>query len=268
MAVERYGSKTDVVVKLVLVFFIALLSFSIGTFVGKKFSDNQHKLAQLEPTEHESVSDQQTEGHDREIASIDHDQIEAKPNEALSDDDIAKLAEEFVADDESGEAAESHGDGHKEAQGKTQTKHDKTEGHEDEHGAPAGHDRKTASNPSHAAERVAHGKTPSDLHGQQKGAGKALPTSLPSAISSSAIGKFTVQLASYAEESEAQKRAAELSAQGFSAFYVSAAVKGKTWYRVCVGRYATQREAIADKDQLVARAKVTSAIIQRISALQ
>ena len=49
MAVERYGSKTDVVVKLILVFFISLLSFSIGTFVGKKFSDNQHKIAQLEP---------------------------------------------------------------------------------------------------------------------------------------------------------------------------------------------------------------------------
>ena len=43
------GSKTDVVVKLVLVFFISLLSFSIGTFVGKKYSDNQHQLAALEP---------------------------------------------------------------------------------------------------------------------------------------------------------------------------------------------------------------------------
>ena len=44
------SQKTDKMLKLALVFFISLLSFSIGTFVGKKYSDNQHKLAELEPT--------------------------------------------------------------------------------------------------------------------------------------------------------------------------------------------------------------------------
>lgn len=42
------GSRTDTLIKLVLVFFLSLLSFSVGTFVGKQFSDSQHKIADLE----------------------------------------------------------------------------------------------------------------------------------------------------------------------------------------------------------------------------
>ena len=106
MSGEKYGSKTDVVVKLVLVFFIALLSFSIGTFVGKKFSDNQYKLSQLEPQNGHSEetannSDDSAENaENRGIASIPANAGDMKPDKALTDDEIAKLASEFVSDDE------------------------------------------------------------------------------------------------------------------------------------------------------------------------
>ena len=43
------SQKTDNMIKLALVFFVTLLSFSIGTYVGKKYSDNQYKLSLLEP---------------------------------------------------------------------------------------------------------------------------------------------------------------------------------------------------------------------------
>src|SRR4051812_11118357 len=112
------GAKTDVIVKLVLVFFISLLSFSIGTFVGKKYSDNQHKLAALEPEKggHES----------REVASEhgakeEHGEAKehgtAKAGESMSDEEIAKLAEEFVADDVTTTASGSHEEGKKEEHG-------------------------------------------------------------------------------------------------------------------------------------------------------
>ena len=45
---QNGGSRTDTLIKLVLVFFLSLLSFSVGTFVGKQFSDSQHKIAALE----------------------------------------------------------------------------------------------------------------------------------------------------------------------------------------------------------------------------
>lgn len=91
MAIERYNSKTDVGVKLVLVFFVCVLSFAIGTFVGKKFSDNRHRMAQFEPQSAEAG------GHD--VAS----QEEKSKSGNLSDDEIAKLAEEFVNEDETSE---------------------------------------------------------------------------------------------------------------------------------------------------------------------
>ncbi|MBK7844822.1 MAG: hypothetical protein IPJ71_14245 [Bdellovibrionales bacterium] len=48
MLSQRGGSKADTVVKLVLIFFISLLSFSVGTFVGKQVSDSDYKRASLE----------------------------------------------------------------------------------------------------------------------------------------------------------------------------------------------------------------------------
>jgi hypothetical protein len=79
------GFKTDFLVKLVLIFFISLLSFSVGTFVGKKFSDNQYRQASLE-----------REYGPRETASVAPDVLDTKPDSALTDEDIARLQEEFT----------------------------------------------------------------------------------------------------------------------------------------------------------------------------
>ena len=238
MAVERYGgSKTDVIVKLVLVFFVCLLSFSIGTFVGKKFSDNQHKLAQYEP-----------ENSNREVASV-HPETEVKPTDALTDDEVAKLAEEFVTE-EKGEA------------------HVKEEGHPVvDRNSETGHEMKAE--PLKAAERVAHNEAP--VQAEHAAAPSRIPSSLPKEMAGSAVGKYTLQVASYPEEAEAQKMAAELKGKGFSAFYVSAKVKDKTsnvqktWYRVSVGLFATLKEAEAYKSDLLARSKVPAAIVQKIA---
>lgn len=37
-------NRTDVAIKLLLVVFLSILSFCIGTFVGKQFSDAQDRL--------------------------------------------------------------------------------------------------------------------------------------------------------------------------------------------------------------------------------
>ena len=52
---------TNRIIELTLVFFISLFSFSIGTFVGKKYSDNQHRLSQLEPVKNETAESAQQE---------------------------------------------------------------------------------------------------------------------------------------------------------------------------------------------------------------
>ena len=48
MSAAKGNSKADTLVKVVLVFFISLLSFSVGTFVGKQVSDSHHRRMALE----------------------------------------------------------------------------------------------------------------------------------------------------------------------------------------------------------------------------
>jgi len=287
MAVERYGSKTDVVVKLILVFFISLLSFTVGTFVGKKFSDNQHKISQLEPQE---------SNKDRDVASLHADNGDAKPKDALNDEEIKKLAEEFVADDESkkpghegvgekGDKAEQKKEEHEAVtpthakEGEATEKHEtKVEAkaehaveHVVEHVVEHGTEGSAKMKPSEAANRVVAGQTPeveSEATAKEK---TRIPQSLPKELASSAIGKFTVQLAAFPTEPEAQKLANDLKEKGFSAFYVTAKVKDKKtstekeWFRVSVGLFSTQKEAEAYKADLIARAKISSALIQKIT---
>ncbi|MFN7453522.1 MAG: SPOR domain-containing protein [Pseudobdellovibrionaceae bacterium] len=275
MAVERYGSKTDVVVKLVLVFFIALLSFSIGTFVGKKFSDNQHKLAELEPTQQgtavaeESHSDESSTA-EREIASIAPDSMDVKPGEALTDDEIAKLAEEFVTDDVES-VSPSPRPGH-EPQHETPAHHNeqpkketvKAEPHKADTAKVEAKAQEPKKEVSSAAQRLAQNELPSkDIAKEQ---GPRLPASLPTEVAGSALGKFTVQVGSYNNEKEAQSLAADLKSKGFSAFYVTADVKGQKWYRVSVGLFTTQKEASAYRNDLLARKKFASAIVQKVTS--
>ena len=66
-------------------FFISLLSFSIGTFVGKKYSDNQHKISALEPQKHNK--------EERTVASVDGNE---KKQETLTDEDIKKFIKNMV----------------------------------------------------------------------------------------------------------------------------------------------------------------------------
>src|SRR6478609_2670417 len=86
MSAEKAGSKADTLVKVVLVFFISLLSFSVGTFVGKQVSDSDHRRMALE-SEYKS---------DRSVASTDEHGEAAEGGEKISEKEVESLTEEFV----------------------------------------------------------------------------------------------------------------------------------------------------------------------------
>ncbi len=70
---------------------------------------------------------------------------------------------------------------------------------------------------------------------------KAAPRASAAPVAST--GKYTVQVASFAKPESAQAIAKKLAKQGFKANVVAADVKGRTWYRVYVGGFATRTEA-------------------------
>lgn len=296
------GQKTDVTVKLVLVFFVSLLSFSIGTYVGRKYSDNQHQMAQLEPDKKEAHKSE-----NREVAS-EHGNTEA--NKTMSDEEIAKLAEEFVADDkaESAHAPANHGStGHGETKGEAPTAHGEsghgekaaaekvatTEGHGKTETAESTHGEKNKETPTHKSEAKTETKHESkaaakaDPHAAPLSAAQALvsgkvpaekvdmkdikaeharvPSSIPKDVAQYSVGKYTVQIASYITKDEAEKKSTELQSKGFNAFIVPAQVKGKSYFRVSVGLFATEKEAKDYKADFLVKSKIETAIIQKIS---
>jgi cell division protein FtsN len=284
------SSNMDTIVKIILVFFISLLSFSIGTFVGKKFSDNQHKLSTLEPVKNEEKAVSAT-GHSGPSTAED----------TLSDDQVAALANEFV-DDETLPAGKSEVAGHDEADtkgetadhGKTKTKSSTSHNVETKDADNTGHieasshsNEKTETHANTNAEadipksdaakhepvikkdlgKIAAAEKTVQMAEEDKAAKEALakiPSGLAKEKAASGNAKFTIQIASYPSETEAQKKADELKKLNFEAFYTPATIKGQTWYRVNVGSFATSREAQDHKADLIEKAHISSAIIQKL----
>lgn len=260
------AAKSDTVVKLVIVLFISLLSFSVGLFAGKNFSDNQHTISQLEPSKTAT----------REVASEHGATATESKSGAMTDEEIAKLAEEFVADEKP--VAAGHGEapaagGHGEAA--PAAGHGETAKHGEAapaaHGAPAKTEtakHEAPAEPSSVAKDLAAGKAPQARTApaaKPATAESRIPSSLPQNVAQYSVGKFTVQVAAYADEAEAQKFASDLKSKGYSAFYVPANIKGKTWFRVSVGQFATSKEAASYRTELISKAKVSSAIVQKIT---
>lgn len=228
---EKGGARTDTLVKLVLVFFISLLSFSVGTFVGKEFSDKKHRLASVAP---EYGEGDETANKKYEVPSGD----------ALTAEDIERLNEDFVN-----------------ADSQAVDKPHPMEKTGEAVAAADGQARQAASEKVAAvADRIAEGKTPTP-------AAKTEPARTPTSLPPSVLGQFTVQVASYSTQNEADEYAKSLKDKGFSAFVVPAEIRGQTWYRVSVGAYSTREEARQSQQRLMKQADISSAIVQKIGNL-
>ena len=69
--------------------------------------------------------------------------------------------------------------------------------------------------------------------------------------------KFTLQLSSFQTRAEADAFAADLQKSGYAPYVVSADVEGKgVWFRVRVGQYASQDDAMAAKSDFESKQKI------------
>lgn len=247
------SQKTDKMLKLALVFFISLLSFSIGTFVGKKYSDNQHKLAELEP-----AKNKQAINHDFATNTADGQVQKAAAKDGadplLTDNEVAKIAEEFATDSET----------------EAESKSEKTIGTTDAEQKDIKEITATVKNA--AVSKPAPSATPqkpaavSQAKQIQKAIDKikTLDTTREVASIPANVGQYTVQVGSFPTQVEAQKLSQELVNKGFKSSSVSAQVNGQTWHRVNVGLFGTVKEAQDYKKDFLEKTKLTAAIVQRI----
>lgn len=256
------GSKTDTVVKLILVFFVSLLSFSVGTFVGKQFSDSQHRLASLEKDYQNEVGELTAE---RSTASVPSESLNVEPSPILSQEDVAKLAEEFVQETKPAakrEVANTETKTEEELKPKIT---DSTEASLDEVKLRPIKDVKVApaktADPKDAAKKIAEGKPALQPVAKPEAPKKI---ELPKVTSTDVQGKYTIQVSSHPNETDAKNHATDLVNKGYSAFYVPAQIDGKTWYRVSVGNFSTSDTAKEYLSKIKSNASFKDAIVRKV----
>ncbi|MEO0336364.1 MAG: SPOR domain-containing protein [Pseudomonadota bacterium] len=260
MSNKPSATKIDTVIKLILIFCITLLSFSLGTFVGKQVSDSEYRKAAIEG--------------DYDYLNAKNDDAEVMGEEELSQKDIDSLTDEFlekesreIASEDKKAMAKEKKPEMKSAKASESLKkyvkaspEPKKEMKKEMPKAPPSMAKKDKMDaPSDAAKRVSQNKAPSKTMKN-----KRKPQSILPSVASSAVGKYTVQVASYASEQEAKVHSANLKEKGWNAFYVPASVRGRQWYRVSVGLFSTSTSAEKFKRDLVKDNAVNSAYVQKI----
>ena len=271
---------TNRIIELCLVFLVSILSFSIGTYVGKKYSDNQHKLALLDPNyKHESVATETTshttaadahvtENHANESttatakteANDDHgNPIKANITDStpITDADVAKMAEEF-----SEENTEDLVDTSKADSGSI-VKTINEDGSMAEDPKP----KKDVTKPSVKKAAKVSGETMVREVANISERAKSITQDIKNTDESATDVKsqYTVQVGAFPSPAEAEKIASSLQARGYKATHSVATINGKTWYRVQVGLFSSLQDAQIYKKELVEQNRLTSAIIQRLN---
>jgi cell division protein FtsN len=266
---------TNRIIELCLVFLVSILSFSVGTFVGKKYSDNQHKLSLLDPNynKHESIADEASahtpsEAHGTETAAAtvapanDEHGSPIKANitnsTPITDADVAKMAEEF-----SEENTEDLVDTSKADSGSiVKTINEDGSVVPDEPKAKA---KKEATKlPAKKVAKV-NGETVVREVANISERAQSIHQDVKASDSADGKSQYTVQVGAFPSPTEAEKIASSLQARGYKASHSVATVNGKTWYRVQVGLFNSLQDAQVYKKELVEQNHLTSAIIQRLN---
>ncbi len=280
-------SKMDAVVKLVLFFFVTLLSFSVGTYVGKQVSDAEHRKANLE-----------SDGSERNPASIEeHGDGHAKPahdehaaagekkdahgeeqqGETLSQKELDQLAEEFSHQSEGEQRSiasekpahpEAAAPAHAKEPAHAEPKAEKKDAHGYKTFERGGKNPASTAAPVPVKQPAAPAKEvkkemPAPTPVAEKEPAARKPSSLPS-IAESTAGKYTLQVGSFPSEKDAQEKAKELKAKGWNAFYIAADVNGQKRFRLNVGLFTSLKSAQEFKKEFSKETKSNDVLIQKI----
>lgn len=245
---QNGSSRLDTVLKMLLIAFVSLLAFSSGVYFGKEMSDSEYQLKALEKDFNDN----------EQVAAASED--DATPQEdAMIDEEIAALSNKYMSAEG---GADVDGD---EIGAKDSARDVASEAPAAEASAKVAPIRKGVdlTEVKKVAERVANNQAPTVALKETKPDSRK-PASLPKVAGATAAVEYTVQVASYPDEKAAQTHAAELVQKGFPAYPLEATIKGKTWYRVSVGSFKTQKDAVEYRGQLIKQANVNSAIVQKL----
>lgn len=109
-------------------------------------------------------------------------------------------------------------------------------------------------------EKATTEKAPLMLEVREEPAQKASKVEEVKAVTGASQDFWTVQVNAFPNERDAKSLAKKLKDKGYDSYVVSTSVKGKSWYRVRVGRFATRGEAKELQETLMAKENFNKAI--------
>lgn len=245
MKKKSKDSKLNVALTALLVVFVCLLSFSIGVISGKGLSDRDYTLKHIEQDSHikmaqednEPLGDEMTEREVEILTKRALEQAKAEapklnPEEEESNPEVAQADEKLNLEAKPLEPTDK-----------------KT------NGAPLKEKISTAQKDSAEKSSEQQGRSVSSLMPKP-----TLPK--PTAI------EYTVQVASYKTEGEAENHSEQLIDKGFPAFPVKAIINGTDWYRVSIGSFKNKKQAIKYQKALTKQAVIKNSYVRKIERLK
>ncbi len=278
MANQGQSTRLDTALKLLLITFVSLVAFFTGAYVGKAMSDSDHQLKAME-------ADFQTQ----KTTAEKHKDLDVADKDALVDEEVTQMSDKLVKNEkdqlgesEVKETAEAKAP--EKAETKTADKTTKATKQTREVAAEEKPIKKMVhladelslsvkkskldlSEVHKTAERIANNEvaTSDEQVSQKPEATSRIPSSLPKSVGTASGPGFTVQVASFPTSDEAKKQVDDLVKKGFPAFPIEATISGKTWYRVSLGNFKTQKEAAQYRLQLIKDSDIKKAIVARVS---
>jgi outer membrane biosynthesis protein TonB len=290
MANPAQSSRLDTALKLLLITFVSLVAFSTGVYVGKEMSNSDYQLKTME-------ADFQAQ----KTAAQKNKDFDVEEKDAIVSDEVAQMSEKMIKSekDQLGESVvkEEVADGKTEpkavAKNEAKTEPKKAEKVAVKKPEPVKKDvREVASDekpikkvakateePSinlkkskvnldevhKTADRIVKNEVPTTETKAAEKSESRVPSSLPKSVGTASGAGFTVQVASFPTEDEARKQVETLIRKGFPAFPIEATIGGKTWYRVSLGNFKTQKEAATYRIQLIKDSDIKKAIVAKVS---
>ncbi len=244
MSEQKNYSKLDSILKMLLIAFVCILSFSFGVIAGKGLSDKEHSLQSLNESEYSS---------EKFTENAQVKRMPVEKNKQVKTSDANKVVNQVL-----NKTRKEMSDASKKKQAmKKPLLPRKVASSSTTKVKEAKPDIKGVQK---AAARIAMGNSPSTKKASTQ---PRVPSSLPKSVGKRRI-EYTVQIASYPTPEDANRHSAELIEKGFPAFPVTATVKGRTWYRVSVGTFKSRKEATQYKSQILKHNSVKTAIVQKI----
>lgn len=258
---SHLGSHALQIVKWTAMSFACLMTFSLGIFLGKRFSDSnrqpaEHALIELSSEPPKVTTEVEQQSQDTALESKDHTsaRLFASGNATES---TTKMTTSSQTEKPSSSSESQETQNAKDPSDKTINKSSKNIS------SHLGNNKDKNLSKQLVLIR-SQDETQNQKLDSEKPDQKESFFNLPQKVAETLSAKYTIQLGVYDQEEHAIAYVKQLRDQGLEVFYMSFSREGKSWYRVSSGVYSDKVLATNEINRILRTTSVQEATVQEI----